>query len=306
MSESIRLFLAGSFQHDVQSKFTATKGGGAATAVTVPAGWYRMWLAATGGGGTSHYDPFEYLAKLQALTIAAVGTGFVFRMGSDGRVQVTNTLATYSFVWDGTGVTDTLARNVLGFTANIGTTGAGTYTTATNPPLFCVSAMGRENDNYWQSDQEGALDVAPTGRVHGWMSGLPMLDRSFDALYVPTDTGSILNEGISPYYSPVFPDAARWTAPMTVPPSAVNYLYSWFDFVHTMSGRELGCAIASADGTALTTFANVQSAAATHFDKCYLHPDACGKLKPGMVAKMYHPRRNVPGVRLTFVAQPSV
>lgn len=306
MTEAIKIFLAGSFQHDTTSVFKASKGAGALTDVTVPQAWYRVWLAPTGGGGTAHTDPFEYLAKLQALTIAAVGTGFVFRMGSDGRVQVTNTLDSYAFTWDGTGGTDKKARNVLGFTANISSTPAGTYTTATSAPCFCVAGIGRDNDTYWPSEQEGAWDVMPTGKVHGWQSGLPLSDRSLDVLYVPTDTGSLINQGISPYYSPAYPDAARFTAPMTVPPASLDYLYSWFDFVHTMGGRELGCAIASADSTNLTNFATIQAGTSTKFDKCYLHPSMVGKFKPAAVAKMYHARRNIPGVRLSFVSQSTV
>lgn len=306
MAEAITIFLAGSFQHDTASVFKATKGGGAATAVTVPAAWYRVWLASTGGGGTSHTDPFEYLAKLQALTIAAVGTGFVFRMGSNGLVQVTNTLDTYSFTWDGTGGTDKLARNVLGFTANIGTTAAGTYTTASANPCFCVSAIGRERDSDWNTDQTHASKATEGGVVYSIRSGVVRAVRSFDVTMVPTDTGALTTLGLSSSYSPAFPDPSRFASPMVVPPASLDYVYSWHDFLHTMGGRELGAAIGTRDGLNLTNFATVQAGTSTKYDKCYLHEDTIARVLTAPTQYGWHDRRTLRDLRFRFGSQASL
>jgi hypothetical protein len=308
MAESVAFFIAGSFQHDTTSVLKISIAGGALQTVTIATGWYRVWLAATGGGGTAHTDPKEYLAYVKSLLDAASpGNNWTVRMGTSGLVELTYTGATYAITWDGTSGTDKKTRSVLGFTANIGTTASGTYSTASAGPCFCVAGAGRRRDSYWTSQQEVAAAQTELGTVYGWSSGRPISTRTFDVFGVPTDTGALTTLGIiATPYSPAYPDATRWTAPMTVPPSTLDYVYSWFDFIHGMGFRELGAAIKSADGVNLTGFAIVQAGTSTKFDKCYLHPESIGKFEPQEVSNSWHLRKHVPSVRLNFVAQPSI
>lgn len=307
MAEAITIFIAGSFQHDTTSVLKISIAGGALQTVTVPIGWYRVWLASTGGGGTAHTDPFEYLAKLKALLDAASpGNNWTVRMGSSGLVQLTYTGATYAITWDGTSGTDKKARNVLGFTANIGTTSSGIYSTASAGPMFCVSSIGRERDSDWNTEQTHASKATEGGVVYSIRSGVVRAVRSFDVTLVPTDTGALTSLGLATAYSPAFPDPSRFTSPLAVPTVTLDYVYSWHDFLHTMDGRELGAVIGTRDGANLTNFPTVQAGTSTKYDKCYLHEETVARVASTPTQYGWHDRRTLRDLKFRFGSQASL
>lgn len=308
MDETVTGYLAPSFRFGSDSVLKATRNG-VQQPVTVSSGsgatWYRHYLAATGGSGSASTSPKEFGAYLEALLNAAHGVSdWNVRMSASGRWEITNTAQTWSILWDATAGTDKVARDCLGWTGNIGSTGANTYSTAQRLPQFAIAMIGRDNDTYWRPVQERAGGVMPNGTTYGWRAGNGAIswERSFDVVQSPAVYHTILDKSSAASAAFVF---STMTSPMTAP-AASEVVYTWSDFVLGYNHEEIGAAIGSAPGDTssniLTTFDKVVAGSTTSFDKVYLHPDFLKRaaFAPELMVRNWWGYVRVPGVKLTL------
>lgn len=261
--------------------------------------WYRTYLAASGAGGTAHTDAKEWLAVVQAALNASGSTGWVVRLRTDGRVEVTNTTAstTYAVQWDGSGGSHVTVRDLLGFAGNVATTATGTYTAADYLPSHCWFLLARTGDKDWQAAQaHAAWTRKPDGTVYGFAARYVVRTRTFDTGFHPTDKAAA--DALGSVLTPLRGPAARWQRPSATPitPGTTSLPAPWSveDFAFSAGGYELGCAFG--------TLPDHLAGATSTYDACYLDPDTLTKLDAQPTQANWSRRRDVRGVKLRWAA----
>ena len=291
MALSISTFLSQSIHNATASVMTVTVGGTPHTA-TLPVGWLRHYLAATGGGGTAHSNPREFGAYFAAILNSAVA-GWVVAMTSAGLWKITNTAGTWSIVWDGTGGTDKRARDLAGFTANIGATAANTYATATWNPAGVVLSHARINDTGWQGEPSASASaVMPTGVVNAWWSGYVVWTRTFDLHLHPTLRAN--QTAMSLDASVAHPDSARMASPATTLVGSLTSPWSIADLLYTSIGIEVGIAFGD--------FQSHIAASTLVYDLGYLDPATLKKAHWALPVANWSATRSVKGLGFTRYA----
>ena len=178
----------------------------------------RVYLAPTGGFGTTILTPYDVLAAFEAALNAAAPGFWTVRLQSSGAVKITYVggSGTGEITWtaNGTGL-----RNLLGFTATIGPLAVGASTTATYPPGGCVvSLCADETDTAWQTRAAGdAVTRTQDGRTVQIPGSYQSVERTVRLRLHPyTWTEAVSGD----YVTPALPldtvaQASRWTAPST-------------------------------------------------------------------------------------------
>lgn len=230
MTEPLGYLVAQAFSLDAATLVTDDARGGGATMRTLTAGWYRTFLAPSGGAGTET-DPAELL---QAVEAALDATYWRLRLTSDGLVRIT-----YLGMGSGTlAIGSADLANLLGHTGGAMTLASGAHRDGEYPPGHCLFAAYCDPDTGW-IDQPGRFAGAalPGGVVYGWHDGRAELKRSATLSALPKAWANRTALGASS--TPVFPAASRLGAPSTGEPGQ-DPPWSCIDFAATSAGRQLG------------------------------------------------------------------
>jgi hypothetical protein len=272
------------------SRISVTRAGVTINVDLVPTGtqYFRTYLCASAGAGTSWTAPQEWLAYVQARLVAISGAGWTVAMTASGRVAIGNSGNSHAIDWTGTSATGAIARNLLGFDANITGGLAGQTATGAYLPTHTLASFARVGDEGWQSDRAfGVFRTMPDKRQYGWSSGYRGHHRVFDSRFHPTDAAAMTALGST--ITPLHAAKARWKQPTLAPSASLTPPWSVEDFVETSAGYNLGCAFG--------TFQELVAGTTSEVDVCTLD-DACrAELKSAPMAAGYSRRRDVKGLR---------
>ena len=258
-----------------------------ATMVASGTKYFRTFLCGSSGGGTSATDPQEFLTQVAARFNAAVA-GWVVRMRTDGRVEITNTAGSWSIAW-ATTASGVITRNLLGFTADVATTNASVYATATYLPTHFLATLGRVGDEGWKATRpSGAYEQLDDGSQYGWDSGYVRRERTFDLFAHPTDATAMT--ALASTITPLHAIKTRWKQPTATAATTLSPPWSVEDFVATSGGVRLGCAL----GTLQTLLAT----STTEIDVATLDDKSRATLEVALIQPGYAYRRTIKGLRL--------
>jgi hypothetical protein len=233
---------------------------GGPTNRTLAAGWYRTFLAPSGGTGTET-DPAELLLAVET---ALDPTRWTVRLAPSGLVRIT-------YLGSGTGSlaigTADLA-NLLGHTGGTITLASGAYHDGEYLPTHCVFAIACDPDTGWV-DTPGrfAGSEFPDGTVYGWHDGLAQMKRSLTFRLLPRDQAvraALLTAGSGSTGTPAFGPTSRRRSPIVGEPGQAPP-WGAMETLATAAARQCGAAI----GTLQSLIAGTSTA----FDVCYLAPE---------------------------------
>lgn len=245
MSATVTSLLSLPVRLAAEGRIKATKGATTSRASIASGTWLRHYLAAAGAAGTSHLVPKEAGATLQTALNAATGmSGWVVRMRSDARWEVTNTLSTWALVMDGSDVdSNYILRDLFGFASNVPSTPAGTYVASDWNPYGVVASISRSDGSGW--GPEAPLAAGATmddGSSYVFMSPMVRVTRTFDLQFHPyrladRATGSFPHTPFAHH-----PDYWRATAGQGIG-SGRTMPFSLWEFLMLAPGRRLGLAL---------------------------------------------------------------
>jgi hypothetical protein len=229
VSEPLGYLLSQTFHIDAATLVTDDDRGGGPTTRTLTAGWYRTFLAPSGGAGTES-DPAELL---HAVETALDGSRWHVRLTSEGLVRIT-----YVGMSSGTlAIGSADLANLLGHTGGAMTLASGAHHDGEYPPTHCLFAAYCDPDSGWiDQPSRFAGSALPGGVVYGWHDGRCEMKRSATLSALPKTWAMRTALGASG--SPVFPTAARMGSPSTGEPGQ-DPPWSCLDFAATSAGRQL-------------------------------------------------------------------
>ena len=290
MAESLGYLLAQSFNLTATQTFTTTDDRGGPTNRTVASGWYRIKLAASGGGGTAHTDPKELLAAVQS----ALGSLYwlVTLAPATGKVQFTYVGASSGSI--NLSGAPTL-RALLGMTGNVTTTQTGATFTAPHQPTHCVFSAFMDPDTGWiDQAQRYAASAMPDGTVYGWHDGRVTLRRTAVFRLLPKDAGFVTS--LSSTSTQAYPVSTRWLSPSTSEPGQAP---PWSALDAVVTAHTVEC------GMVWGTLQELLAGSSTSFERVYLTPEMAGAPRVALSIPGYDARRDV-SVELSYAGAGSL
>jgi hypothetical protein len=249
---------------------------------------FRTFLCGSAGGGTSATDPQEFLAYVEGLFNAAVA-GWTVRMRADGRVEMTNAAGTFAVPWTAASATGAIVRNLLGYTADIPSTAAGTYVAADYHPTHLLLSGARVGSKGWQPERPmSAYAALDDGTTYGWDSGYVRRSQQFDSHFHPTDATAMAAR--SSTLTPAHAAKSRWKQPTLAPAPDLAPPWSVEDFLFTCGGYRVGAA--------LGTFQALVAGSASEIDVASVDPESLARASLEPTTAGLAALRNLKGLKL--------
>lgn len=270
-----------------------TVGGVNYDTATLSALYYRTYLGASGGAGT-RLDPVEFMSKTEALFNSAVA-GWTVRMRTDGRIEITNAAGTWSINWTVLQPNGPIWRNLLGFSANVGSTGAGTFAQADDQAPFACFSVSRTGTPM-RMVMDTATSEASDGTATSFRSGVARGEATYDFGFCPVDSAArdtLYSAFPAPTVALANPD--RRFAPPAVMGTSFSQPWSWQDMLHTGGGAQCGAA--------LGTFQTHLLGSTLKYDICTLGAKSVGMVDQDWMQPNYSKIVRVKGVALRFSAE---
>lgn len=199
---------------------------------------------------------------------------------------------------------DTIARNALGFQANVAASMGGGTSQASYHPTHCAYFLGPSNATNWQDDPPmGAYSAPRDGSTFGYTDASAVQAYTFDGLFHPYDWDTRTTLGLSATASSATPyqgDSSRRKTRSTT--AGITPPYGLVDFMATCALNNSTPAMAKC-GALIGTFQLALGGSVSTFDEVYVDPETLTKVNAARPSvPNWNARMNWPGITLRHYA----